>query len=179
MASAPAALPSPPSAPSAAANKAEPSPQKPDAPTTATERAQSTQLLAEARALDKAGKTEQAVVKLEAAVQSDPANADTTMALARGQRLTNQYEKENRTLRKVIELQPTHSAALMALGDSQLRLRGTDKKTVDEAANYYVASYKNASDRKAVLKALRSREEEDGTSLSLAAARALDLIDAD
>jgi hypothetical protein len=176
---APATLPSPPSAPRAAANTTEPSPAKPDAPATATDRAKSTQLLVEARALDKEGKTEQAVVKLEAAVQADPVNADTTMALARGQRLTNQYEKENQTLRKVIELQPTHSVALMALGDSQLRLRGTDKKTVDEAANYYVASYKNASDRKGALKALRSRAEEDGTGRSLAASRALDLIDAD
>jgi len=181
---APGAAPSAPSTPRAAppaptANAAEPSPAKPDAAAPTAERAKSAQLLAEARALDKAGKTDQAVLKLEAAVQADPSNADTTMALARGQRLTNQYEKENRTLRKVIELQPNHSSALMALGDSQLRLRGTDKKTVDEAANYYVASYKNASDRKAALQALRNRAEEDGTGRSLAASRALDLIDAD
>ena len=193
-ASPPTAAASPPPAPGAAptaqstpravppaptANNAEASPPKSDGAAPAAERAKSAQLLAEARALDKAGKTNQAVLKLEAAVQADPSNADTTMALARGQRLTNQYEKENRTLRKVIELQPNHSSALMALGDSQLRLRGTDKKTVDEAANYYVASYKNASDRKAALQALRNRAEEDGTGRSLAASRALDLIDAD
>lgn len=138
------------------------------------------ELLAQARELDKAGRVEAAIAKLEKAWQLDPANADVALALARGQRISRKFELENRTLRKLLEQQPRHSAALLALGDNHLRLRGSGAEAIEEAAGFYVASHRAASDPDVTLDSLRRRAAEIGQEFARARAaqRALDLIDA-
>jgi tetratricopeptide (TPR) repeat protein len=132
-----------------------------------------TRLVEEARKLDKDGKTDEAVSKLEAAFKADPASDEIAFALSRGYMLTRQYNKENQALRKALELQPKNSSALLALGDNHLRLNQDSEATIDEAANYYLSSARYAKDQKSVLSALRKRANEDGSTKSRAAARAI------